>query len=488
MLFARADRYRGGITSVGRSCCRRSDAPATSIQMRIVYVSGNRESMPNAVIPIGLLYVMANTPERHEKRLVDLCFAGDPRATLRQSLRDFRPDVVAIGMRNIQNNEYSGSAETIAWYADLLRITRDTTDATIVLGGAGFSIMPGELMAHLRPDFGIAGEGERAFPALLEALDGKSVALDGIASLYYWCDGGLVANPAATTFLDLDGLRIPDRRLVAPEYYAQFGIDSVQTKRGCSLHCDYCVYPLIEGRRGRLRSAVSVVDEMFAAAEAQPAIDHFFIVDSVFNLPLEHAKSVCRELIRRRWTIAWSCHANPIAFDREFADLACEAGCSGLEIGSDSGSDKVLKSLKKGFRVEQVRRLHDICAAAGLPDCHSFILGTERETLDDARETLDFIVDLDPFGAIINIWFDDAEALRPALRAQRRQLRAAITDLLEERRDDYRHWSVPALGINFDEGLFRTLRRAGYRGPLWQHLRRKLPGAALRAATRPDLG
>jgi len=440
--------------------------------MRIAFVSGNREKMPNAVIPIGLLYVMASTPDRHEKTLIDLCFADDPLAALRRGLGDFEPDVVAVGMRNIQNNEYAESAETLNWYGRLLDVVRETTNAPLVLGGSGFSIMPRDIMTHLRPDYGIAGEGECAFPAIVDAIEHGDDELAGIGSLYFWNGGQLVANPAGADFLDLEALPFPDRSLVAPEYYDEYGIDSIQTRRGCSLHCDYCVYPLIEGRKGRLRSPKSIADELLAAVAAQPAIEHFFIVDSVFNLPLDHAKAVCRELIRRRWDVPWSCHANPLAFDSEFAGLAREAGCAGMEVGSDSGSEATLKRLKKGFTIEHIRRLHAICADAGVPDCHSFIVGTEHETLDDVRATLDFIVELDPFAAIINIWFDDYETLKPALRDRRQRLRADIEALLRERRNDYPHWSIPALGVNFDADLFRVLRRAGFRGPLWQHLRR----------------
>ena len=65
--------------------------------MRIAYVSGNQEQLPDAVIPLGLLYVMASTPERHEKELVDLCFEENPQETLTRRLEDLQPDAVALG-------------------------------------------------------------------------------------------------------------------------------------------------------------------------------------------------------------------------------------------------------------------------------------------------------------------------------------------------------------------------------------------------------
>ena len=79
--------------------------------MKIAFVSGNREKLPDAVIPLGLLYIMASTPGCHEKVLIDLCFEEDPRTALRCKLEAIKPDLVAISMRNIQNNDYSGVSD-----------------------------------------------------------------------------------------------------------------------------------------------------------------------------------------------------------------------------------------------------------------------------------------------------------------------------------------------------------------------------------------
>jgi radical SAM superfamily enzyme YgiQ (UPF0313 family) len=439
--------------------------------VKIAFVSGNRETLPSAVIPIGLLYIMASTPDRHEKTLIDLCFEEDPLTALRYKLEAMKPDLIAISMRNIQNNDYSGISDNLANYAELIDSARIASSAPIVLGGSGFSVMSRELMEHLKPDFGISGEGERAFPQLVSALENGGLGLDSIGALLHWNSDALVVNPRPPDFLNMSQLPFPDRALVDPYYYEEYGVDSIQTKRGCPLRCDYCTYPLVEGRKGRLRKAESVVDEMFAALEAQPSLNHFFVVDSVFNLPKRHAKRVCRELIRRDWQTPWSCNANPLDFDEELAQLAHEAGCAGMEIGSDSGCDRVLERLKKGFTVGHIHRMHAICRAAGVPDCHAFIVGTEGETIDDVRETIDFIVKLDPYSAIINVWFDDHEALDPELRKQRMKLRTEIEALLLDHKNDYPHWTIPALGVNFDEDLLRKLRRIGRHGPLWQHLR-----------------
>lgn len=439
--------------------------------MRIAYVSGNREKLPDAAIPLGILYVMASTPSRHQKLLIDLCFEPNAREVLAQRLAEFVPDLIALGMRNIQNNDYSGISDNLEYYSELIAATRESSNAPIVLGGSGFSVMPEALMAQLRPDFGISGEGERAFPALIECLESGTPSLDEIGGLLRLDEGTVVSTPRDPQFLDMNQIREPDRRLLDPRYYERYGIDSIQTKRGCPLLCDYCTYPQIEGRIGRAREPAGVVDEMFRAVDRQPGIRHFFIVDSVFNLPKTHAKNVCRELISRKWEIPWTCYANPLGFDEEFAGLAKQAGCAGMEIGSDSGCDEVLVRLRKGFTVDQIVRIHDLCKSVDIPDCHTFILGTEGESIEDVRHTLDFVVDLDPFSAIMMTWVDDHEALEPDLRRRRDELRHQISDLLLEKKDQHPHWIIPALGINFDSRLFRRLRRDGLHGPLWQHIR-----------------
>ena len=87
------------------------------------------------------------------------------------------------------------------------------------------------------------------------------------------------------------------------------------------------------------------------------------------------------------------------------------------------------------------------------------------------RRSLDFIVELVPFAAIIMVWVDDLESLDPALRTQRKRFRETIFELLEEQSRRFPYWIVPALKINFDAQLFRRLRRKGLHGPLWQHIR-----------------
>jgi radical SAM superfamily enzyme YgiQ (UPF0313 family) len=187
-------------------------------------------------------------------------------------------------------------------------------------------------------------------------------------------------------------------------------------------------------------------------------------------------------MIETQSTVPWTCYANPLGFDPELGELMAAAGCAGMEVGADSGSDRVLGRLRKGFTIEHIRRLSGIATSVGIPDCHTFLLGTPGESYDDVLRTLDFIVDLDPFGAILMAWVDDYEALDPTLALERQRLRESVLRLLEDHKDEFPWWSIPSLGVNYDPELFDLLRSRGYQGPLWQHMR-SLVAAPRRAGT-----
>jgi hypothetical protein len=189
-------------------------------------------------------------------------------------------------------------------------------------------------------------------------------------------------------------------------------------------------------------------------------------------------------MIERGTTLPWTCYANPLGFDADLAELMARSGCAGMEVGSDSGSDTILKRLRKGFTTEKIRNLHALAQGAGIPDCHTFLLGTPGETFDDVLRTLDFIVDLDPYCAILMAWVDDYEALDPELAKQRLQLRESVLQLLADHKDEFKWWSIPSLGVNYDPALFDALRRRGHHGPLWQHLRTLMSPGSKRSRVR----
>src|SRR5262245_51385043 len=148
--------------------------------MRVLLVATNREKAPFPVSPVGVLAVAgAALAAGHEVDLVDLMFQPSPVRRLRAALRAKRHDVVAFGIRNLDNCFWAAPRHFFDDVRVLVEEARRCTTAPLVLGGSGFSVEPQGWLSRLDVDYGVVGEGEAAFVALLDAIAGNRSA-DGI--------------------------------------------------------------------------------------------------------------------------------------------------------------------------------------------------------------------------------------------------------------------------------------------------------------------
>ncbi len=432
--------------------------------MRVLFVSTNRELLPSPVAPLGMLAVAAATRAQHEVTVEDLCFTRDvPHAldTLRAAIARARPDVVALGVRNLRDNAYRDGGALAEYHAALGGCAREAletlettkgTGARLVLGGAAVTLQPAAMLARTGASHAVVGEGERAFPALLDAL-ARGERPDTL----------IRATPAPLDELPRAAWDLVDRR-----YFEREGTATVQTKRGCAFSCTYCDYPDLEGRTVRVRAPALVADEVAALARTA-GVSHLFFVDSVFNAPRTHARAVCEALIACGAPLPWVCYASPAGLDDELVAQMARAGCVGAEIGTDAGTDAGLRRLRKPFDLAQVRRVRASFRAHGLLDCHSFVLGAEGETADEAAATLSFVESLDPDLAVFLIFAEDREALVAARDVEHR---AALRALLAREAPRHPGWIVPELGVRFGPKVTRLVLRRALRGPSWLHLAR----------------
>lgn len=434
--------------------------------MRILLISANRERLPQPVVPIGMLSVAAALGPEHEVRVLDLCFEADPLDAVTRALDEARPEVVGVSIRNLHTNAYNGTEGLLEGYRGVVERVRAWGPAVVVLGGAGFSLRPETLLGELGADHGVVGEGERAFRGLVDAL----AAGQKPPALVYGeatSTTGAVRLGRGPLGSDLDLLPRPARQFVDARYYAFDGTDNVQTKRGCAFTCAYCDYPDLEGRKVRVRDPRSVVDEVIERAQA-PGVSHIFFVDSVFNVPRSHALAICRGLIERGSPVPWVCYGSPAAFDDELVEAMARAGCQGVEIGSDTGTERMLTKLRKPFDLQAILDTRALFVRHDILDCHTFVLGALDETPDEVQQTLDFVDRLGPDLAVFIVFMEDRESLT----VHRARHREAILELLAREAPKRPGWVVPELSIRFGEKLSRAVSRSKLRGPSWLRLAR----------------
>ena len=355
--------------------------------MKVLLISPNRERLPSPVFPLGLAYLSSALKKRgHEVRGLDLCFSADVPRDIARAVRSFRPGILGLSLRNIDALSMPGRSY-LPGYRAVARALRRCSSAPLVLGGSGFTIMPAAFMKALGADYGVAGEGETAFPDLLREIRLGRAEKGGI-----YAAGRRLGRLDAVT---------PDRApFLGPAHPGADRAYNIQTKRGCPFNCVYCTYPLIEGRAVRLRSPLSVARELERAA-GETGARRFFITDGVFNYPEAHALEVCREISKRNLGITWSCYANPAYMTGRLAEAMARAGCGSVEFGIDSLSDDLLSRLGKNFSVAQVARAGALCAREGLPFTHFLFVGAPGDTDRRALRHLQLLEELAPASAVI---------------------------------------------------------------------------------------
>jgi len=361
--------------------------------MRIALVNTNRITPP--VAPIGLDYVAeALLASGHRPEILDLCWEERWEPAIARFLANGEFGLVGVTVRNTDDCSFATRESFLPETAAMTRCLRDHTAAPIVLGGVGFSVMPEAVLAHCGADAGIRGEGEFALAEVAGRLERK-LPWDDIPGLVARRGNTWRANPVtATPLTDLPPMSrdfLDNRR-----YFREGGQAGIETKRGCPSRCIYCADPLAKGRNVRVRPPSAVTDELSRLVAM--GIDHVHTCDSEFNIPVDHALAVCREIVRRGLggRLRWYAYCAPLPFTAELADLMRRAGCAGINFGTDSGDGRMLGLLGRDFRAEDILRTVRLCREAGITVMLDLLIGAPGETRESVVRTIEVVRKADP--------------------------------------------------------------------------------------------
>ncbi len=394
--------------------------------MRVLLISANRAEVYMRTLPLGLLSVAsAIRLDGHAVQTLDLMDVQDPLSALDSAIAGFRPEVIGISLRNIDNQSMARPRFFLDEDGRVIARARSSSDAVIVLGGAGFSIFPEAVLARTGADMGIQGEGEEAFRLLLKRL-GKGQPADGVPGLYVK-GRGLQGNRLFCK--DMDRLPLPEAALFSTHPASAGDLCApVQTRRGCPMGCSYCSTADIEGTVVRRRSSGNVVEWM--AGLKAIGIEQFYFVDNTFNLPAAYAMTLCKDLAQAGLGAKWRCIVYPWKMDDSLAGAMAEAGCVDASVGFESGCERILRSLKKRFLLKDVRKA---CKLLGKHNIHRMgflLIGAPGETRESIRESLVFADSLGLESVKVTIGIRIYPHTELAEQARKRGLIRADDDLL----------------------------------------------------------
>jgi radical SAM superfamily enzyme YgiQ (UPF0313 family) len=374
--------------------------------MKVLLVSINKLRSYRPALPIGMVTVATQAARAgHDVRCLDLMFEDDDEGAVRDEVARFRPDVLGLSIRNVDSLNmlepavYTPLALEVAGWARAVR-----PGLKVVLGGAGFTTIPEDLMEFVGADFGVVGFAERSFVGLLSCLEtgDDPRAVPGVIAPE---PGGRYVTHPPDFEIDFRGVEPVDFSFYDPRYAAyrfethgglDHVYDSIQTKKGCALECVFCSNFLIDGTGVKLRDVSTVAAEVERIiARGSAGLE---IVDGVFNLPLHHAIDVLEEFRRRSIRHPWRAMINPGSVDARLVRLMVETGCTEVQFGTDSGCDRVLAGLKKNFRKRHLREVHRLFEGAGLSLMHCCFIGSPGDDRASIVETFDLMGELVPDG------------------------------------------------------------------------------------------
>jgi radical SAM superfamily enzyme YgiQ (UPF0313 family) len=308
------------------------------------------------------------------------------------------------------------------WQPDMLVINSSTPSIRYDLGcadavcevvpacyttafGIHVSALPFESLQLVnRLDSVILGEPEYAIRDLaLSISDCQNLAekmnaaktVKGIA----WRSGQVLRkNPPRPVVEELDEMPFPAWDMInVRNYLMPFTGEPfllLATGRGCPWHCTYCAAHTYYGRCLRLRSAKLVVDEIEKNIK-EHGVREFLFWTEAFTMDNQYCVTVCDEILRRNLDISWVCNSRVDDVTPELLAKLREAGCNMIGYGIESGNPDVLKRVKKGITLEQIRQAVKWTKEAGLAVTGHLMVGFPGEDKDSIRQTAELARSLD---------------------------------------------------------------------------------------------
>lgn len=234
-------------------------------------------------------------------------------------------------------------------------------------------------------DYVVQGEGERAIVDIVEGKANERVI-------------------RAERIKNLDELPPPawDYFVKLPyDWSAPFGfideqpVFSMNTSRGCPFKCSFCSVNSIWGHAYTYFSAERIVEEVEFLVKKYGAKGIYFREDN-FTVDKDRVTDFCQLILSKSIPIKWVCETRIDMLTEDLLKLMYQAGCRGLYIGVESGSQRILDFLKKGISVEQIKEVFSWCQQIGIKTYASCIVGVPIETKKDARLTHELMNQIKP--------------------------------------------------------------------------------------------
>lgn len=269
----------------------------------------------------------------------------------------------------------------------------------IIVGGPHISSMGIETMQHFDAfDIAVLHEGEITLSKLMFALkNNQDIAqIEGI--IYKDANNSIKQTAPRKIQIELDDLPLPAWEFL-PGFpkgypltvydYPKGPVATFSASRGCPFKCEFCDTSTF-GAKIRYYSPKRVF-EMMQHLQTKYGIAHLQFVDDLFVANKKRILELCELIIENNFKMSWSCTARVDTINLDILKQMKKAGCWEISYGLESGSNEMLKNMRKATKVEQSRNAVEWTHQVGIRCKGLFMLGYPGENEQTVAQTKEFV-------------------------------------------------------------------------------------------------
>ncbi len=355
----------------------------------LTFVTPNIKSNDIGVFPpLGLLYLASYIKKHSDYNVAILDSLIDKLSytDIEEKIKAFNPDIIGV----------TALTFTMPDVMKTIRLAKKVIpSALICLGGAHVSLYPKETLSLPGVDYVFIGDSEKSFKKFIDNIEqGKD--LEEVEGLGYKKEGRIHIKPCVSDNENLDMLPFPDRTLIPYKKYwnmlSKKNIStSMVTSRGCLFKCTFCSEHLNKYRKRSPENVVKEIEECVALG-----IKAFCIFDDTFTADRKRVFEICKLIIEKKIDIALDIRTRVDVVDPEMIRMLKKVGCETIRYGVESGSQEILKSMKKGINLKHIVDVFRFTKKMGITSFGYFMLGFPGETQVHINRTIKFARELNP--------------------------------------------------------------------------------------------
>lgn len=355
----------------------------------------NIKSAPG--LPISLLTSVKLVAKKYKVKLIDQRIDRDWEKSLAKELAK-KPLVVGTTAMLGPQIKYAVEIGNF--------VKKHNPRVAMVIGGPCASVLPIQALESGAFDVVLKGDGEETFLKLISELYKKRKKInDGIdflkkiKGLYIRNKFGKIIFTGEAPLVDLNKMPdVPYELVNVYDYLPKRGGEptiDMETSRGCPYSCRFCYNPIFNSKRWRAYKPELLLESVKKLKDKY-GIKSVWFIDDEFFINLKRAEVIIRGLknIGIRWTIQGVTAKSILSMNNRYLKMLVESGCEQINIGAESGSNRILKNTKKGILKRDIIKVNNKLKPFSIMPWYYFMVGFPGETSRERKMTIKLIIKL----------------------------------------------------------------------------------------------